>query len=117
MTGTITLKGIRCYAYHGCMEEERKIGGEYVVDVALQAELFTAVSGDRLKDTIDYCEVERIVSREMQQPSRLIEHACGRILLALKRELPRIAKVKVRVTKLNPPMQGDVREVSVLLQG
>jgi len=117
MNGIITIKGIRCYAYHGCLDEERKIGGEYVVDVALQAGVSAAVSSDRLDDTVDYCDVERIVFREMQQPSRLIEHACGRILQALKQELPAIGRVKVRVTKLNPPMQGDVREVSVLLQG
>jgi hypothetical protein len=29
----IYLKNIRLYAYHGCMDEEKKIGSDYVVNM------------------------------------------------------------------------------------
>ena len=117
MDGIIQVKGIRCYAYHGCLKEETKIGGEYVVDVWVRADVGKAAKNDHLEDTVDYCDVYRIVTREMKVPAKLIEHACQRIIISLKKELRQAKKVKVRVTKINPPMNGDVRSVSVILQG
>ena len=31
--GKIYLKNIRLYAFHGCMDEEEKIGSDYVVNL------------------------------------------------------------------------------------
>ena len=115
--GVIHLKGIRCYAYHGCLPEETVIGGEYVVDVWIRSDLAKAARTDKLSDTIDYSLINSIVVREMKTPSKLVEHVCQRILSAMKKELAGAEKVKVRVTKINPPIDGDVREVSVLLIG
>ena len=115
--GIIHVRGIRCYAYHGCLPEEAVIGAEYKIDVWLQADLDKAAGSDRLEHTIDYCAVHAIVMREMGRPSKLIEHACGRILSALRQELPAVQKAKVRLTKINPPLNGDVRDVSVMLIG
>ena len=117
MEGIIQVKGIRCYSHHGCLKEETKIGGEYVIDVWLQADLAKAAKTDNLDQTIDYCDVYRIVTREMKVPGKLIEHVCQRIIISLKKELRQAKKVKVRVTKLNPPMNGDVSQVSVTLRG
>src|SRR5688572_33101976 len=115
--GIIQVKGIRCYAYHGCLPEETVIGSEYTVDVWIKCNLEKAIASDNLKHTVDYCSIHSIVLREMKQPSKLVEQACGRILTALKKELPAIEKARVRVTKFNPPMNGDVREASVMLIG
>jgi len=117
MDGIIQVKGIRTYSYHGCLKEETKIGGEYVIDVWVQADLAKAAKTDNLDNTIDYCDVFRIVTREMKVPGKLIEHVCQRIIISLKKELRQAKKVKVRVTKLNPPMNGDVSQVSITLRG
>ena len=117
MDGIIHVKGIRCYAYHGCLKEETIIGGEYSVDVWITADLEKAAKTDNLEHTIDYCDVYRIVTREMKVAGKLIEHVCQRIIISLKGELPLAKQVKVKVTKLNPPMNGDVRSVSVILHG
>ena len=34
--GIININGIKVYAYHGCMEEEAIIGGNYIVDVKIK---------------------------------------------------------------------------------
>jgi len=115
--GVINIKGIRCYAYHGCLPEETIIGGEYIIDVWIHADLSKAAATDNLEDTIDYCDIQRIVTREMKIPGKLIEHVCQRIIISLKKELPQAKQVKVRLTKINPPINGDVRSASVILQG
>ena len=37
--GSIKLKNIRVFSYHGCLEEEGKIGSEYRVDLKVKGDL------------------------------------------------------------------------------
>jgi len=80
MKHKIHVRGIRCYAYHGCMEEEARIGGHYTVDVAIDTDFSKAAASDELIDTVDYCAVQQIVEEEMAIRSKLIEHVGQRIV-------------------------------------
>jgi len=111
--GIINVNGIKLYAYHGCLEEEAVIGANYIVDVRIETDFLQAQRTDDLSQTVDYVVIYNIVKSEMAIRSRLIEHVAGRIADALIRRLPEIEKANVTVTKLNPPMNGDVQEVSV----
>ncbi len=110
----LEITGIQVYAYHGCLDEERTIGGDYVVDVILYADFSKAAETDHLSETIDYAGITRIVHEEMQIPSKLIEHVAKRIGERIKAQFKEIEGGTVRVTKLNPPVDGNVREVSFL---
>lgn len=111
--GIITVNSIRVHAYHGCLPEEAVIGGDYLVDVKIKTDFYLAEKNDDLSKTVDYCDVYEIVKREMKIRSKLIEHAAARIGDALRAEIPQIEKVRVRVTKIAPPMNGDVASVTV----
>ncbi len=113
----IEVNGIKVHAYHGCLEEEARIGGEYVVDVSLYTNFSKAAETDDLEKTLDYVKVNDIVVKEMKVRSRLIEHVGNRILQELKREFAPLEKIQVRVTKVNPPINGSVDNVRVLLTG
>lgn len=113
--GLISVKNIRVYAFHGCMEEEGRIGGDYLVDVDIHADLRKAGQSDNLQETADYVDINRIVEAEMSQRSRLIEHVAARILKRIKSEFPGITNARVKVTKLSPPMGGHVDSVAVTL--
>ena len=115
--GRIEVNGLRFYSYHGCMEQEAKIGGNYQVDVVITADLQPSASSDALSDTIDYCSIHKIVAREMAIPSKLIEHVGQRIVNALKIELKLAREVEVKVTKFSPPIDGDCESVAVVLKG
>ena len=113
MAHTINIEGIKVYAYHGCLEEEAKIGGNYIVDVHMRTDFSKAAQSDELLETIDYCTVYEIVKKEMKLRSKLIEHVAERIFRALKAEFPALLGLHVKVIKLLPPMNGDVERVSV----
>lgn len=115
--GVIEIKGIRVFAYHGCLEEEALIGGEYVVDVRAEADLREAERTDRLACTVDYGRVAAIVQQQMAIRSQLIEHVCRRILDAMKAEWSWVVHWQVRVVKLRPPILGDVEEARYTLVG
>ena len=115
--GIIRVNHIRLHAHHGCMEEEAIIGGHYIVDVELHTDFHNAARHDTLEDTIDYVDVNRIVTEQMAIRSKLIEHVCQRIIDSLKSELKGIQSVRVRLTKLTPPINGDVASVEVEIEG
>jgi len=113
---TIDVTGIRLYAYHGCLPEETKIGGHYLVDVSIETNFTKAANEDSLEDTVDYVDVNRIVEEEMAIPSKLIEHVGQRIINRINSELKGVDGFRVKITKLCPPINGDVASVSITIQ-
>lgn len=112
----ISIEGIECYAFHGCLEEEAVIGGYYLTDVYIHADVNRAFISDKLDDTVDYVMVHEVVRREMAVRSNLIEHVASRILNAIEREIKSHKKIQVRVTKINPPVNGQAGCASVLVE-
>lgn len=115
MISKIEIASMRFYAYHGVMPQETKVGNQFVVDLTLTAPLAVAVESDNLEDTINYATIYQIVKKEMEIPSRLLEHAAGRILYALKKSFPQLTGTEIKLSKLNPPFGGDVYSASVIL--
>jgi dihydroneopterin aldolase len=111
----IRLKNIRIFTNHGCLTEEEKIGSDYLVNLTVDADLSEAARTDQLKDTVDYVHLNRIVKEQMAQRSKLLEHVGQRIIDAVFDELPVVDFVEVTVSKVNPPIGGDVAEVSVTM--
>jgi len=116
MKHTIEVNGIRLYAFHGCLPEEGKIGGNYLVDVSMVTDFQLAAQTDDLSLTIDYVQVNRIVAEEMAIRSRLIEHVGYRIVERLRKELKDLHKVRVKITKICPPINGDVENVAIVIE-
>ena len=115
MTTRIDLEAMKFYAYHGVMPQERKVGNNFVVNLILTAPLDKAVTSDELEDTINYAAVYAVVKEQMEKPSKLIEHAAGRILQALKEYFPQLTAIELKLAKLNPPFGGDVYSASIIL--
>ena len=84
--GIIKVNNIKLYAFHGCLDEEAKIGNEYVTDVVLYTNFIKAAKKDDLTKTIDYVLVNKIVEQEMAKRSKLIETVGYRIIKRLKKE-------------------------------
>jgi len=111
--GLIKLKNIKVYAYHGCLVEEKKIGSDYRVDVTIKADLTPSAISDKLSDTVDYVHLNHIVKQEMAIRSKLLEHAAERILKRIIEEIPLVTKAIVDVSKINPPIGGNVEMVTI----
>ena len=117
MKGRIELLGMHFRAFHGCLESERRDGGDFKVDFRCDCPIDAAADSDDLSDTIDYSRVYAVVAREMAVPSMLLEHVAGRIADGLKEEFPELEHFEVSVYKKNPPVGGECEwaKVSVIL--
>lgn len=114
--GTIKLKNIRTFSYHGCLIEEGKIGSDYSVDLEIRTNLKLSSETDNLHDTVDYVHLNKIVVEEMAIRSHLLEHVAKRIIDRALSELETVSKIKVGVSKLNPPIGGDVEAVTIEME-
>lgn len=115
MKQQIEVNGIQLYAFHGCLEEEGRIGGNYIVDIRLTTDFSTAALTDDLSQTVDYVDINRIVTEEMAIRSKLIEHVGQRISQRIYKELVGIDQLRVKITKLCPPINGDVQSVAIII--
>jgi dihydroneopterin aldolase len=102
---SLVLRGLVFYGYHGVLAEEQKLGQRFQVDLRLWMDLQAAARSDDLADTVSYAAVFDQVRAVLEgPPSRLLEHVAGRVGAALLAADPRIARVRVRLLKLDPPI-------------
>ena len=114
--GKVILKNIRIYAFHGCMEEEEKIGSDYIVNLEVVAPMEMASRTDELEDAVDYVSLNDIVKEEMSVRSKLLEHVAQRIVDKIMGQFEEVESVMVSVAKQNPPIGGDMDEVCIRLK-
>ncbi len=115
--GKILLEDMEFYAYHGCFKEEQVIGNRFLVDLEIEVDTAEAELSDKLDDTVNYQAVYNMVREAMDEKSHLLEHLARRILDNLRTGFPTIRQMKVKVSKMNPPMGGKMRCVSVEIEG
>lgn len=114
--GIIRLTNIRVFTNHGCLIEEAKIGSEYRVDLEIKADLRKSSETDELADTVDYVHLNQIVKEEMAIRSKLLEHVAKRIVVRIFDELPMVSTILLEVSKINPPIGGDVEQVTIVME-
>ncbi len=111
----ILLEEMEFYAYHGCFREEQVIGNRFLVDLEVDVDTANAENSDRLQDTLNYQALYEEIKQAMAIKSHLLEHIARRILDALDGKFPQIKRAKLKISKMNPPMGGKMRCVSVEL--
>lgn len=113
--GIIEIEGMKFYAYHGHFEAEQIIGNEFTVDIKIKTDCKKAAISDNLDDALNYQAVYEVIKMEMTKNSKLLEHVANRILDRLYINFNQIKSAKLKISKLNPPMGGEIKKVSVTL--
>ena len=88
MTTRISLNRLRFHAFHGVMEQERRVGNDFEVSLTVDYPFEKALTSDDLDHTLNYALLYDVIAAEMQQPSKLLEHVAGRIVGAVKSRFP-----------------------------
>jgi len=114
--GYIILSNIKTYSYHGCMEEEEKIGAEFSTNLKVKTDLQKAAETDDLRYGLDYTRLNEIVMEQMQIRAKLMETVALRIIHQILGEFSIAQEVEVQITKLNPPVGGHIEAVSVVMK-
>jgi dihydroneopterin aldolase len=114
--GLIQIENMEFYAFHGHYREEQIVGNKFLVDLSIDSDMTLPAATDNLKDAINYQRVYKLVKEEMEKKSRLVENIAKRILDVIYDNYPGVSEVRVKVSKMNPPMGGGrIEKVSVTL--
>ena len=115
LTGLIELEEMEFYAYHGCYEQEQVVGNRFLVNIAIETDCTIAADSDSINDALNYVNVYQLTREQIMQNSHLLEHLTKRIINSIKSQFPYIKKIKVKVSKMNPPMGGQMKCVSLTM--
>lgn len=110
---TISLEEMKFHAGHGIYPEEKIIGNDFIVDVSIGIEDKEAVAD--LSQTIDYVKVYEIINKEMSKPTPVLESLAYSCVACIKRDFPQSKAIKIKISKLHPPMGGEIGKSSITL--
>ena len=111
----IGLEGMYFRAGHGFYEEEQLVGNDFEVDVFLDVDVTWAATRDDLFQTVNYELVHHICYAELKEPTRLIETIALRIAERLHEQFPQVQGIRIKVSKLHPPLGHKVARASIEL--
>ena len=111
--GLIHLEDLEFYAYHGCYKEEQVSGNRFVVNLTLETNMEKPAVTDDIQDALNYQMAYEVVKHEMAIQSHLLEHVAKRILDSLFKQFKQLEHATIKVAKMNPPMGGIMKSVSV----
>lgn len=114
--GLIEIEGMEFYAFHGHYPVEKEVGNKFIVNIKITADCEKAGKSDKLEDALDYQLVYQLIKEEMAIKADLLEHVGRRILDRLYAEFAEIQHASVKISKMNPPMGGQIEKVSVTLE-
>lgn len=106
---TIELSGLVVFGHHGYLEEERRLGQRFLVDLWVDVD-GEASDTDRIEDTVDYRRLAALVREVFSGPERLLlEGLAGAVADGIVERHPAVSRARVRVRKpdvvLDPPVE------------
>lgn len=115
--GLIEIENMEFYAYHGHYEQERVVGNRFLLNIKIETNTEKAELSDNIEDALNYQIVYSLIKEQMIIKSHLLENIARRIMDAIYNEFENdIIKCELKVSKINPPMGGQIGQVSVSLK-
>lgn len=113
----IKLTGLKVFAYHGVLPEEKKNGQDFFIDIVIKTDLRPAGASDDLTKTINYAEMAELASRTFSSGSfDLIEAAAENLSTTILKSYPLISEISVTVHKPSAPIGLPFSDVSVTVR-
>jgi dihydroneopterin aldolase len=113
---TVELLGLVVFGHHGYLEEERRLGQRFLVDLWVDVEE-GATTSDRIDDTVDYRRLASLVREVFGGPERLLlEGLAGSIVDRILSRFPTVERVRVRVRKPDVVLDPPVEHAALILE-
>jgi len=110
----LNLNDMEFTACHGVLPEEKKNPQKFIVDLRIETDrVIYAAQTDHISQALNYADVYQIIRDLMMNNCfDLIETIAKKISEAVVRDYPECISVDVKVTKVNPPIEGFIGTVS-----
>jgi dihydroneopterin aldolase len=113
---TIELEGLVVFGHHGYLEEERRLGQRFLVDLWVDVE-GEATDTDRIEDTVDYRRLAALVREVFAGPERLLlEGLAGAVADGIVERFAAVSRARVRVRKPDVVLDPPVDHAAVIVE-
>ncbi len=110
----IRIDGLKVFAYHGVLEEERKTGQDFIINAVMKLPLQQAGIADELELTVSYADVCSFIASFMRDNTfKLIESCAEGISTALFKKYDNLCELELEVKKPQAPISEEFDCVSV----
>ena len=114
MESFLKIENIKLWARVGVLDEERKLGQLFSLDIFLWTDFEDCTENDDLKKTVDYSKLVEILKDQSKKINCFtIEKYSNSILEIIDQEF-KLSKIKIILTKCNPPIVGFDGKVSIV---
>jgi dihydroneopterin aldolase len=114
MSDRILVRGLMVYAHHGVLEEERRLGQRFEIDLDARLDLRQAGATDALEATVSYADLVALASEiATRRTFRLIEALADAVARAILERHPPIEAITVTVRKPSAPVPAALDHVAV----
>ena len=114
--GLVAVEGMEFFAYHGYYQQEKENGNSFIVDIYIDTALEQAAQSDKLNDTVNYERVYQITAQVMGERHNLRGNIEWQIMEKLHDDRQGVNAIKIRISKLNPPLKGKVNRTFIELK-
>jgi len=110
----LKIEDIKLWARVGVLNEERQLGQLFSLDIFLWTDFEKCTAKDDIKKTVDYSELIEILKDQSKKICCFtIEKYSNAILEIIDSEF-KLSKIKIILTKCNPPIIGFDGKVSIV---
>ncbi len=111
---TIHLSNLKFFSFHGLYEEEKILGGEFIVDATVNFNVTGSIAS--IEQTIDYSKIYDVIKQRMAVPTALLETVAQDLADIVYAGDNRITSINICITKVNPPISNFRGNVGVQYQ-
>ena len=102
----LKIENIKLWSRVGVLDEERELGQLFILDIFLWTDFEKCIVNDDIEKTIDYSKLVQILKDQSKKIYCFtIEKYSNEILEIIDQEF-KLSKVKIILTKCNPPITG-----------
>ena len=110
----LKIENIKLWARVGVLNEERQLGQLFSLDIFLWTDFEKCTENDDLKKTVDYSKLVEIIKDQSNKIYCFTIEKYSKAILEIIDEEFKLSKIKIILTKCNPPITGFDGKVSIV---
>ena len=110
----LKIEKIKLWARVGVLDEERELGQFFNLDLFLWTDFGKCTANDDINETVDYSKLVEILKDQSKRINCFTIEKYSKAILEIIDSEFKLSKIKIILTKCNPPIIGFDGKVSIV---
>ena len=110
----LKIENIKLWARVGVLDVERELGQQFILDIFLWTDFEKCTVNDDIKKTVDYSKLVQILKDQSKRIYCFTIEKYSNAILEIIDQKFKLSKIKIILTKCNPPITGFDGKVSIV---